>query len=618
MSSLAFEKVGVLFNIAALQSAIAASQSTESDDGMKKAAISFQQSAGIFNQLKSSAPALGQEPTPDLHPDTLAVLSSLMLAQAQEIFVFKAIKDGMKDLIVSKLSNQADEMYAEVLKSMQKESLKALWDKEWIPTIAGKQTGFHALTMLYHAAHLNSTKKIGECIASLQKSIDCFKLAQQRMGKPNYLDEYAKRAQRNLVDAKKENEFIYNASIPSVDAVESPGKAQLAKAMPLTSPLSSNFKDLFNDLVPVALQQAMNICDGQKTEIVNMEVMKLRDSTQTLNGVLSSLNLPAAIEVAQPGSSIPPSLLEKANEVREKGGIDSIRKLIDDLPESLTRNREILDETEKMLNEEEQSDQQLRNQFKERWTRTKSETLNGMFRTSVSKYREIINNAVSADKVVRQKFEANTSYVELLSKSPNELAAAIPAGGDDVRSSSAVLRLRQLMEGVETLKAERDVIESELKSATVDMKDQFLRALAEDGAIDPTTVVAHVGKSLAPLSKQAADSKSRQQTLIQDIQEAHQKFMAESGAGSNQRDQLLSHLATAYDTFTELQHNLKEGTKFYNDLTQLLIVFQNKVSDFCFARKTEKEELMKDLSAESSRQAAGNAPNIPGHHGEMK
>lgn len=617
LSTIAYEKVCVLFNTAALQSSIGATQSLESDEGLKTAAKLFQQAAGIFSHLKSAAPALGQEPTPDLSPDSLHVLSILMLAQAQEIFVIKAIKDGMKDQVIAKLACQNEEMYADVLKAMQKDALKALWDKDWIPIIAGKQAGFHGLTMLYQSAVYNSTKKIGESIAALQKAVELFKASQTRSGKPTLFDEYSKKAQRNLVEAKKENDFIYNATIPSADSLESSGKFQLAKALPITSPMSSNFKDLFSDLVPVALQQAMNACDSQKNEIVNAEVMKLRDATQTLNGVLSSLNLPAAIEVNTPGSSLPPSLLEKANDLRDKGGIQSIRTLIEELPESLTRNKEILDETERMLQEEQASDQQLRAQFKERWTRTNSEKLNEMFRTSAAKYREIINNAITADKVVRQKFEENSRGIELLSKPPSELHQAIPAGGGSVNDGPAVMKLRSLMDAVETIKVERDVIESELKSATVDMKDQFLRALALDGAIDPNMAISHVGKSLNPLQKQVVDSISRQTSLIQDIQDAHQRFTAECGSGTNQRDQLMSQLASAYDIFTELQHNLKEGTKFYNDLTQLLIVFQNKVSDFCFARKTEKDELLKDLTAESSRQAAGGIPSIPTHHGEL-
>lgn len=42
VASLSYEKVCVLFNIAALQSAVAASQSVENDDGLKLAAKLFQ------------------------------------------------------------------------------------------------------------------------------------------------------------------------------------------------------------------------------------------------------------------------------------------------------------------------------------------------------------------------------------------------------------------------------------------------------------------------------------------------------------------------------------------------------------------------------------------------
>lgn len=103
-----------------------------------------------------------------------------------------------------------------------------------------------------------------------------------------------------------------------------------------------------------------------------------------------------------------------------------------------------------MLNEEKQADDSLRQQFKEKWTRTPSDKLTEMFRSNSAKYRQIINNAIEADGIVREKFEKHKRCIELLSKSPEELQNAVPRGSTagNVSNASAVETLKQLMEEV--------------------------------------------------------------------------------------------------------------------------------------------------------------------------
>ncbi len=59
--------------------------------------------------------------------------------------------------------------------------------------------------------------------------------------------------------------------------------------------------------------------------------------------VLASLNLPAALEDTT-GVAVPPSLIEKSENVRREGGLQPIDSMMRELPDLLKCNQEILDE----------------------------------------------------------------------------------------------------------------------------------------------------------------------------------------------------------------------------------------------------------------------------------
>jgi len=85
-----------------------------------------------------------QDPTPDLLPDTLAALSAIMVAQAQEAIYIKAEKGSLpqfstkkKDKFTDKLkpasllknAAKSSEFYNEAQKLMSRENVKGIWEK---------------------------------------------------------------------------------------------------------------------------------------------------------------------------------------------------------------------------------------------------------------------------------------------------------------------------------------------------------------------------------------------------------------------------------------------------------------------------------------------------------
>lgn len=77
--------------------------------------------------------------------------------------------------------------------------------------------------------------------------MEMFKQAQSRSGRLIFQDLMSK-AQRNLTEVKKDNDFIYHERIPDIKSIEPIGKAQVVKFTPIAQPMSQNFKGICHPL----------------------------------------------------------------------------------------------------------------------------------------------------------------------------------------------------------------------------------------------------------------------------------------------------------------------------------------------------------------------------------
>uniref|UniRef100_A0A671U380 Programmed cell death 6-interacting protein n=1 Tax=Sparus aurata TaxID=8175 RepID=A0A671U380_SPAAU len=598
LASLGYEKTCVLFNAAALASQIASEQNLDNDEGLKAAAKYYQLASGAFGHIKDTVlSALNREPTMDISPETVGTLSLIMLAQAQEVIFLKATSDKMKDAVIAKLANQAADFYGDAFKQCQyKDNLP----KEVLPVLAAKHCIMQANAELHQSVLAKQKKRFGEEIARLQHAAELVRTVASRYDEYVSVKDLSDKINRALTAAKKDNDFIYHDRVPEVKDLEHIGKAALVRATAITPPLSQKFTGEIQHR-----QHSLTRVERQKTNYLHLSMSQVRKNRTALEDLS--------------GDSIPQSIAEKARSIVQQGGLQSVEQLIRDLPELLTRNREILDESLKMLDDEETTDNELRTKFNQRWNRTPSGDLYKPLRAEGTNFRNILDKAVQADQVVKDRYNTHCDMIALLCKPENELNAAIPSANPTktLQGSEVVNVLRSQLAQLEEVKKERETLEGEIKAVTFDMSVCFLTALAQDGAINEEQLsLAQLDQLYGSYNQRVQASLRTQEELLGQVQvTSHQEFssLKQSNTEANQREEVLKKLASAHDSYVEISSNLREGTKFYNDLTEILLKFQNKCSDIVFARKTERDELLKYLQQSIAREPSAPNFNVPAY-----
>ncbi|KAI0077917.1 pH-response regulator [Panus rudis PR-1116 ss-1] len=652
LPNLAYERIGILFNLAALQSQLANAEDRSTGQGLKQAIAYYQNAAGTLNYAAAHAvPALRaslpQADYPrDLSEPVIRHFEFLMLAQAQEC-VWQRAKMDNKHAILAKLSQSVSSFYKSALEQLQESvSLKQLLPTGWLNHVRTKQLHFEAAAHKRKASDESQNGRYGHEVAHLMLARDLASQAvktanQGGVASPVITDakDLLSAVEGDLRLAARDNDLIYHKEVPSSSAL--PPMAEIAMVQSrvskdLLEPKSAldNSEVIFGDLLSWGTKTAIDIYNERKDGWVTNEILdKARHLDDTADGSLKSLNLPMALDAVEQPIGLPPSLLKKAEEVRLENGPQQVETSIENVQKLSQRNMQIVNEAMDLLDQEAEEDEAFREET--RTDRAPSTEVNKELVEKGERYRRILENAAESDRVVRQKWEEWENNISVLTLDEASLEASVPSStlSSSTRNSNGRITLtrkyaralRVDLESLDELRRKRKelITRAQRLADADDITQRIIKAasgIERWVEVQPAMFEDILDEELLKYEKfrtALQDNERKQEDLLQSIKASeHNTLLLQSRKEDpivKEREHALQSLDLSYHKYKEISRNLEEGLRFYNDFGNILTQFKETCRQWVNMRRHEVStlsEAMKSMSLVAEPQAEIAAPPI--------
>jgi programmed cell death 6-interacting protein len=166
----------------------------------------------------------------------------------------------------------------------------------------------------------------------------------------------------------------------------------------------------FMNLVPYAVHREASAYSAKK----EIELNGIRESIETDSATclskLEGMGLPESLDVCD-ASSVPEAVLRKSEEVKAKGGPDSVTSAFEELQALSLKCRRAVHEAMEKLEEEEAGDERIRLQYKESWERKSSKELNEGFQKQLETFSAKMLDAEKSDGVLENMLVADLSAI---------------------------------------------------------------------------------------------------------------------------------------------------------------------------------------------------------------
>ncbi|KAH7061457.1 ALIX V-shaped domain binding to HIV-domain-containing protein [Macrophomina phaseolina] len=596
-NNIRFELANVLFNLAAMYSQLATSTNRTTADGLKLACNYFCLAAGVLSHLKVN----------DMDTVTLESLEHLMLAQAQECFWQKAVKDGLKDASISKLAAKVSDLYSDA--------------SDW----GIKSDAYRA------ARDCLEKRKYGEEVARLRDSLVC---ANEALKEARYINKTVlgdlsglkNRVTEDLKRAEKDNDMIYLQPVPPKSELKTLDRATMVSAKTpkeVSDPLamlgdnSDLGRPLFSKLVPYSVHIAASIYADRRDRLVAKTIDELEGLTARIHEVLKSLNLPGSLQALEKPLGLPPGLVSHAEEIRQQDGLSRLYRSIDETEKLKEQDRAVYQEGVDHLRQEAAEDERTRRKYgTDRWSRAPSADAAPKLYAQVNEIDGYLKSAANSDQIVQSKIKDSESHIRLLSGTDHDLEQFVPSSRR-VTMTAAVEREATNLRGclneisrlesrrkrkIEALKAKarQDDINPELLKETARLEREYpmqnIEAVQFEDLFEKRLHKYDVDNDMV------ADEDQEQQAIIKRLEDANAAFVSarRGDSSTRQREQALQQLENAYFKYKEIISNLDVGRKFYNDLAKICGRFRDDCRNFAYQRRAEATQFESDLSTAMS------------------
>lgn len=441
-NNLRYELANIMFNLAAMYSQLAMSSNRSTPDGLKVAANNFCLAAGTISHLRNTIlPELRTEPPEDMDLMTLDCLEKLMLAQGQECFWQKAVKDGLKDATIAKLAARVSDLYNEGTEAgIQSDAVSS----EWIHHMTAKHHHFAAAAQYRAACDALEKRKYGEEVARLRDSLVCVNEALKEQRYINKmvladLNGLKNRVAEDLKRAEKDNDMIYLLPVPPkaelkildrANMVISRVPKEVAESNALLGEKGELGPALFSKLVPYSVHLAASIYVDRRDRLVNNTIVEeLESLTAQIHEVLRSLNLPGSLQALEKPLGLPPGLMAHAEEIRQQDGIHRLERSMEDTQKLMYSDQAVYNEGVDILKSEAVEDENARRRYGTAlWTRAPAEQGAPKLYAQIKEIDGYFKAAANSDNIVKTKLRENERFIRLLSGPDHDLENYVPSG----------------------------------------------------------------------------------------------------------------------------------------------------------------------------------------------